>query len=137
MILSPISLVPALSKVLEVGINVRLLSYISGPGSLSDRQYAYRPGRGTTDMVREVVWAVLRARECGLRVALVCCDLSRAFVTARHSIITSKLDFYGVWGPSLSIISSFMFERTQTVVGDNGLVSSRELKNTMGGMVPL
>lgn len=128
----PISLVPAISKIFEVGLNKRLLSFMGERNSMSDRQYAYRAGRGTTDVVREVVWRVLGAREAGLHVALLCCDLSRAFDTADHHLIANKLNFYGIRGPVLSLLTDFMSQRTQTVIGDNGRVKSGELVNTMG-----
>ncbi|XP_061717490.1 uncharacterized protein LOC133525217 [Cydia pomonella] len=99
---------------------------------MSERQYAYRAGRATTDLVREVMWRVLSAREAGLHVALLCCDLSRAFDTADHHLIADKLNFYGMRGPVLSLLTSFMSHRSQKVVGDNGRVKSTEMINTMG-----
>ncbi|KAI5643457.1 reverse transcriptase (RNA-dependent DNA polymerase) domain-containing protein [Phthorimaea operculella] len=128
----PISLVPVVSKVFEVGLNKRLLSFVTRCEVLSDRQYAYRPGRATTDLVREVVWRVLSAREAGRHAALVCCDLSRAFDTADHSLIAEKLSHYGIQGPPLSLLVSFMSYRSQVVVGDKGNVKSDEAKCEMG-----
>ncbi|KAI5632155.1 reverse transcriptase (RNA-dependent DNA polymerase) domain-containing protein [Phthorimaea operculella] len=128
----PISLVPVFSKIFEVGLNQQILSFWKNQNVMSDRQYAYQPGRSTTDLVREVVWSVLGAREAGLQVAVLCCDLSRAFDTADHSLVANKLDHYGLRGPALSMLVSFMKDRTQTVVGDRGRVASAELKNIMG-----
>ncbi|XP_047996350.1 uncharacterized protein LOC125234186 [Leguminivora glycinivorella] len=82
----------------------------------ANRQYAYRAGRSTTELVREVVWDVLRAREAALQVAVVCCDLSRAFDTADHRLIARKLEHYGVCGPALALLLSFMSDRCQVVV---------------------
>ncbi|VVD03279.1 unnamed protein product [Leptidea sinapis] len=69
----PISIVPAISKTFEVSLNHRVLSFIGDRDLMTDRQYAYRAGRATTDLVREVVWRVLVAREAGQHVALLCC----------------------------------------------------------------
>lgn len=128
----PISLVPAISKVLEVGINLRLLSFIESKNFFSPSQYAYRTGRSTTDLVREVVWRVVSAREKGLQVALVCCDLSRAFDTANHQLVAAKLEHYGIRGPALNVILSFMANRRQSVVGDGGKLYSAEACSIMG-----
>ncbi|KAJ2952537.1 hypothetical protein O0L34_g6856 [Tuta absoluta] len=128
----PISLVPVISKILEVGLNKRLLAFISGGNALSDRQYAYRTGRTTTDLVREVVYRVLNAREEGRHVALVCCDLSRAFDTANHALVADKLSHYGIRGLPLDLLVSFMSQRTQAVVGDKGRLTSAEMENIMG-----
>lgn len=99
---------------------------------MSDSQYAYREGRSTTDLVREVVYRVLRAREAGRHVAVVCCDLSRAFDTADHALVADKLAHYGIRGPATQLILSFMTDRAQIVVGDGGNVTSSELRNLMG-----
>lgn len=123
----PISLVPGLSKIFEVGINARLLSFWTCRNTMSDRQYAYREGRSTTDLVREVVRGVLCAREASRQVAMICCDLSRAFDTADHTLVAEKLNHYGIRGPALSLLVSFMTERVQVVVGDRGKVRSVEL----------
>ncbi|XP_063379476.1 uncharacterized protein LOC134666254 [Cydia fagiglandana] len=99
---------------------------------MTERQYAYRAGRATTDLVREVVWRVLSAREAGQHVALLCCDLSRAFGTADHQLIADKLSFYGIRGPALSLLTSFMSHRSQVVVAENGKITSSEMTNAMG-----
>ncbi|KAI5643972.1 reverse transcriptase (RNA-dependent DNA polymerase) domain-containing protein [Phthorimaea operculella] len=125
----PISLVPALSKVLEVGLNQRLTAFLAPRNILSERQYAYRQGRSTTDLVREVVQGVLEARERRDHVAVLCCDLSRAFDTADHRLLADKLGHYGIRGRSLSLLTSFMSGRVQVVVGDKGRVVSSEREN--------
>lgn len=63
---------------------------------------------------------------------LLYCDLSRAFDTADHHLVANKLNFYGIRGPALSLLNSFMSQRTQTVVGENGRVKSSEMVNTIG-----
>ncbi|KAJ2949688.1 hypothetical protein O0L34_g15619 [Tuta absoluta] len=128
----PISLVPVFSKVIEVGINRCLLSFWASRNVMSERQFAYRPGRSTTDLVREVIRGVLSARETKHYVAIICCDLSRAFDTADHHLIQKKLDHYGIRGPALRLIMSFMQDRAQVVTGDRGRVVSDEMGIQMG-----
>ncbi|XP_063621712.1 uncharacterized protein LOC134793927 [Cydia splendana] len=67
-----------------------------------------------------------------LQVAVVCCDLSRAFDTADHRLIARKLGHYGVRGPALALLMSFMSDRCQVVVGDGGRVRSEEMKCLLG-----
>ncbi|XP_061710654.1 uncharacterized protein LOC133520301 [Cydia pomonella] len=116
----------------EAGLNNRLLSFWVPRNTLSDSQYAYRHGRSTTDLVREVVRCVLRAREAGRYVAVICCDLSRAFDTADHALVADKLAYYGIRGAASKLILSFMTGRAQVVIGDGGKVVSSELQNLMG-----
>lgn len=74
----PISLIPCLSKVLEVGLNKRMLAFMTDLDIISERQYAYRAGRSTVDLVREVVWRVLE--DATLRCCAATC---RALSTPR------------------------------------------------------
>ncbi|XP_048003996.1 uncharacterized protein LOC125240215 [Leguminivora glycinivorella] len=74
----------------------------------------------------------MSAREARRPVAVICCDLSRAFDTADHSLIADKLAHYGIRGPASQLILSFMTNRAQVVVGDGGHVVSSELRNLMG-----
>ncbi|XP_061723654.1 uncharacterized protein LOC133529862 [Cydia pomonella] len=98
----------------------------------SDSQYAYRQARSTTDLAREVIHCALRAREAGGHIAIICCDLSRAFDTADHALVADKLDHYRVRGPALKRLLSFMSGRAQVVVGDRGSVISSKRINLMG-----
>ncbi|XP_063391195.1 uncharacterized protein LOC134676740 [Cydia fagiglandana] len=128
----PIALIPGPSKCFEAGLNKRLLSFWAPRNALSESQYAYRQGRSTTDLVREVVRGVLSAREAERHVAVICCDLSRAFDTADHALVADKLAYYGIRGPANKLILSFMTDRAQVVVGAGGSVVSAELRNLMG-----
>ncbi|XP_061710667.1 uncharacterized protein LOC133520314 [Cydia pomonella] len=120
------------SKCFEAGLNKRLLGFWAPRNVLSESQYAYRQGRSTTDLVREVVRGVLSAREAERYVAVICCDLSRAFDTADHALVADKLAHYGIRGPANKLILSFMTDRAQVVVGAGGSVVSAELRNLMG-----
>ncbi|XP_048480984.1 uncharacterized protein LOC125489344 [Plutella xylostella] len=128
----PVAIIPAPAKVLESGISARLTEFLNDADVLTERQYAYRAGRSTTDLTREVVWQVLRARDANRHVAVLCCDLSKAFDVADHSIVTAKLEHYGVRGPALNLLSDFMSDRQQVVVGERGLVRSLEMGTEIG-----
>lgn len=128
----PVAIIPTPAKVLENGISARLTEFLSESRILCDQQFAYRAGRSTTDLAREVVWGVLRARDAGLQVAVLCCDLSKAFDVADHDVIANKLQHYGIRGPALSLLVDFMSNRNQTVVGEGGLARSREIATKIG-----
>ncbi|KOB68734.1 RNA-directed DNA polymerase from mobile element jockey [Operophtera brumata] len=121
-----------MAKILEVGINKRLLRFFNEYNIFTDRQYAYRPGRSTTALVRELVWKITGALEEMQQVAVVCCDLSRASDTADRLLLQEKLDYYGVRGPAAKFMSDFVTERCQVVVGDSGRVQSNEGISDLG-----
>ncbi|KOB71264.1 reverse transcriptase, partial [Operophtera brumata] len=51
----PVSIIPVIAKIFEYGLSARISDYLTSTDSLSDRQYAYRRGRSTTDVVRQMV----------------------------------------------------------------------------------
>ncbi|KOB73739.1 putative tick transposon [Operophtera brumata] len=51
----PVSIIPVIAKIFEYGLSARISDYLTSTNSLSDRQYAYRRGRSTTDVVRQMV----------------------------------------------------------------------------------
>ncbi|XP_063375067.1 uncharacterized protein LOC134662727 [Cydia amplana] len=128
----PVAIIPAMAKVLENRLSRRLTSFLESTSALSDRQHAYRAGRSTTTLTRDVVRRVADARERKQQVALLCCDLSRAFDVADHAVLTSKLRHYGIDGPTLSLFKSLLQCRSQIVVGDGGTARSDPLETTMG-----
>lgn len=128
----PVSIIPAVAKILENGLSTRLTEYLAATGALSERQYAYRTGCSTTSLTREVLRRVLEAREARRQVAVLCCDLSKAFDVADHSVLASKLKHYGIRGQAHSLLTDLLRNRTQMVVADGGETKSDPLGTVMG-----
>ncbi|XP_063630420.1 uncharacterized protein LOC134801754 [Cydia splendana] len=100
---------------------------------LNSQQYAYQPGRSTSDAVRDVVGRVLGHLEDSRQVAAIFCDLSRAFETIDHSLLLKKLFKYGVTGSFHKTISSFLENRKQRTYVLN---SKSDLESTVVSDVP-
>ncbi|KAI5640742.1 reverse transcriptase (RNA-dependent DNA polymerase) domain-containing protein [Phthorimaea operculella] len=128
----PISIIPGVAKIFECGLSARLTTFLTETRAFTDRQYAYRAGRSTVSLAREVVRRIMTARESRRHVALLCCDLSRAFDVADHTVLTAKLSHYGVRGPALALMCDFMRDRCQSVVGDHGNISSDAMNTEIG-----
>lgn len=128
----PISIIPAIAKIFENGLTTRLLKFLTSTEALSDRQYAYREGRSTTMLAREVVTRILQAREHRREVAVLFCDLSKAFDVADHKILAHKLSHYGIVGPNLNLVIDFMSDRSQYVFGDHGKLRSDGMSTEIG-----
>lgn len=128
----PVSIIPGIAKIFEHGLNARKIEFLTSTNSLSDRQYAYRKGRSTTDVARELVRRVMEAREHRQHVAVIMCDLSKAFDVADHNVLAAKLRHYGFDGPSLALLTDFMTDRCQIVTGDCGKVRLISLKASIG-----
>lgn len=109
----PISLIPLFSKVFENLLCEKLMSHFNLNNLINRQQYAYQPGKSTTDAARDVVTKVTGHLDAGRQVAAIFCDLSRAFELVAHPLILAKLDHYGVKGNYLKIITSFLEGRRQ------------------------
>lgn len=83
-------------------------------------------------MARQVMRLILNARERKQQVAVLFCDLSKAFDVADHTLLAHKLAHYGINGPALAILVDSMKDRSQIVFGDAGRVRSDPLSATMG-----
>ncbi|XP_073954845.1 uncharacterized protein [Choristoneura fumiferana] len=128
----PVSIVPATAKVFEYGLSSRLTEYLTSINALSDSQYAYRCGRSTTDLAREIVSRITNALEDRQQVAVLCCDLSKAFDVADHQILATKMEHYGIRGNAHNLLTDVLRGRSQIVVGDGGRIRSHPLTTAMG-----
>lgn len=128
----PVSIIPGLAKILEAGLSERLIAFLTGNESLSDRQYAYRSGKSTTSAAREVIRRILEAKEQKQQVAVLFCDLSKAFDVANHKLLAAKIKHYGIAGPPQRLLIDFLQERSQIVVGEGGQTRSSPLDILLG-----
>ena len=110
----PISILPALSKILEKVVCSQLSSYLINNHILSPFQYAYRPSHSTEDALLDVVEWVARKVDAGDVTSLTSIDLSKAFDSVDHSMLLNKLGWYGI---SSSWFSSYLSGRSQLLRG--------------------
>ncbi|XP_063382875.1 cytochrome P450 6B7-like [Cydia fagiglandana] len=75
---------------------------------------------------------ILEAREDKNQVAVLCCDLSKAFDVADHNLLTDKLRHYGLGGPALALMADLLRNRKQVVMADSGRVRSDAVVTSMG-----
>ncbi|XP_050684532.1 uncharacterized protein LOC126979332 [Leptidea sinapis] len=83
-------------------------------------------------LTRKVVECILNAREKGLEVALLFCDLSKAFDVADHCVLATKFQLYGIDHQTLKLMLDFMSNRVQYVTGSGCELKSDGLYTTVG-----
>ena len=112
----PISILPALSKVLEVVVRDALMIWLVLKRVLPDSQFGFRPGMSVAMALAcaQADWAAAKAR--GEVVGVMAFDLSAAFDTIDAGPLIEKLKSAGVRGTPLKWLRSYMSGRSQSVI---------------------
>ena len=112
----PISNLSTISKLLERLVLKRIGPHITSSSNYTKLQSAYRPGHSTETALLHILDSSFRACGAHKAVMLVGLDLSAAFDTIRHDILTSRLSTdFGITGSALSWITSYLSDRTQFI----------------------
>ena len=96
---------PVLGKVYEKVINKRVLGSLEKGRKLQDRQYGFRPGRGTEGALVEVMDRVRASDKTYL--AAVFLDIGGAFDNAWWPRIIVQLKDFGIRGEELEVIKDY------------------------------
>lgn len=111
----PISLLPALGKLLDKLINGRVQYWCERMNRFSQGQYGFRSGRRTVDAIKSVVDTVQTRKQEGYHVLVVTLDLRNAFNMAWWPAIEGVMRHMGMPDNLRKICGSFMNERVVTV----------------------
>ena len=109
----PISLLPAISKVLEKIIALQLSSSFEKNKLLFDNQYGFRPKHSTEHAALELIDRITNKMDTNEIPLNIFLDLSKAFDTIDHSILLNKLKYYGLKGSTLNLFQSYLSNRKQ------------------------
>ena len=115
----PISILAAFSKILERVVYVQLSNYLESNDLITSSQYGFRRRYSTELAVTFFTGRIRLAMDQGKLTGAVFIDLQKAFDTVEHSILLSKLLFYGVAGNELIWFKSYLSGRFQYIHYDN------------------
>ena len=115
----PISLLPALSKILEKLIHKRITDFILKQNILYPQQYGFLKGRTTEQAMLDILMKITDAIEKKEYAFGIFLDLSKAFDSLSHNILLNKLNFYGIRGISNQLLKSYLTNRQQFVMINN------------------
>ena len=128
----PISLISCLSKVFESVLNRKILRFLESHDLLSDRQYGFRKGRSTADLLAYLSNSWSSSLNMSGESFAVALDISKAFDKVWHKALISKLPSYGFYPSLCSFIKDFLSGRSIAAVVD-GFTS---LPRTINSGVP-
>ena len=109
----PVSVLPCLSKVLELVLNNQLKSFTNK--ILSPLISAYRAGYSCEFTLIKLIETWRQALDKGEATAAVLMDLSKAFDCLPHGLLIAKLKAYGLSTESCVLMASYLRKRLQRV----------------------
>lgn len=115
----PISVLPALSKVLERLLNKRLIQFLDKNNILSKSQFGFRPKKSTEDAVTGLLDVIVSTLENKNKSLAIFLDLAKAFDTVSIPILVTKMERLGIRGTPLKLFKDYLTNRVQRVkLGD-------------------
>ena len=115
----PISVLPALAKIVEKCIFTQLSHYFFTEDIIIYNQYGFKAGCTTVDCLVQQISTTLNQGDYAVSIFL---DLSKAFDTVNQSILLSKLPFNGISNSDIIWFKSYFNKRKQRVFV-NGVMS--------------
>ncbi len=125
----PIVSISCLSKAFETILNGKFLKHLSSFNFLSDRQYGFRKGRSTGDLLAFLTdsWSSFLSR-FGETFA-VALGISKSFGRVWHKALLSKLPSYGFYPALCSFLSSFLSGHSIAAVVDGHCSTSKPINS--------
>ena len=111
----PISLLTSISKLFEKVVFTQLYDYFRNNDLFYDSQYGFLKNHSTEYAAMELTDKILKDIDDKNISLAVFMDLSKAFDTLDHDILTKKLAHYGIHGTALQWFTSYLTDRSQCV----------------------
>ena len=115
----PISLLSTLSKIIEKVVKKRLSKYLQENNIISNNQFGFREGMGTTDAIAEVTSVIYDNVDKRKKCLAVFLDLAKAFDTVSHDKLLQRLGNVGFRGITLGWFTSYLTNRKQIITVNN------------------
>ena len=117
----PISTLPIFGKIFEKLIYSRLYAFLTSMGVIYSKQFGFRKYHSTSHAINYSVNKILTEIEKKNHVIGIFVDLSKSFDTIDHGKLITKLENYGIRGPCLELIKSYLTDRIQQINFQNTL----------------
>ena len=111
----PISILPAVSKILERTVHSQLYKHISDNNLLSPAQFGFRKNHSTSTCILALLDKIYKNMDGNKLTGVVFLDLKKAFDTVDHGILLKKLKIYNIDDSSILWFKNYLSDRYQSV----------------------
>ena len=111
----PISVLPCFSKLLERIMSNRLFKYLSEDSILYKKQFGFQTSHSTEHAILLLANQLYQSFDENKFTLGIFIDLSKAFDTVDHKILTKKLELYGIKDCNLRWFESYLLNRKQFI----------------------
>ncbi len=118
----PVSILPAMSKVLEKLVLEPLTSHVSQ--LLPNSQFGFRPKRSSVAAIASAHGAWSKAKALKKTVVVAAYDMSSAFDTIDVNLLCTRLEEFGICGTPNQWFRSYLTDRRQRVTAHGALSES-------------
>ena len=114
-----ISVLTHFNKIFEKLIHVRLNEFIKKHNILTNKQFGFRKSHSTSHGITQLHDKIINSLERKKVCAVLFIDLKSAFDTIDTKILVKKLEYYGIKGSALALLTSYLTNRKQFIKCDD------------------
>lgn len=111
----PIAILPAISKVFESVIRVRLVGFLKRIGFVNSEQFAFWESTNAVAACVNLLRKIFDSLNKKNKTAILMIDIRKAFDCIDHGLLLRKLRAAGVRGKALDLLASYLEDRFQYV----------------------
>ena len=123
----PISILSPISKVFESLIAEQIYAYLESNQLLHQAQYGFRKGLSCEIALNTLIDEWRESLDAGNDTIAILIDLSKAFDTVDHELLTTKLTYYNFHNDLIHLLKSYLSNRSIKVKVNDSLSNSKPI----------